>query len=276
MPLLTHTFALLCRVPGLRKFLWKNWYQFLAGFDPKHRWTFMNYGYEALDKPLAITLESQDEADRYSIQLYHTVVAAISLNGQDVLEVGSGRGGGASYIQRYFKPQQTIGIDYSPKAIAFCHRIHQVAGLSFRQGDAEALSLPNESFDVVLNVESSHCYGKLQAFFSEVSRVLRPGGYFLHTDFRSNDQVVLWLDLLKASGLEILEQHEITSNVLAALQADNQRKMQLIKETVPTILVKSFQDFAGMKGSKVYEYFRTRELQYWRFVLRKKTHVNLK
>jgi len=269
MPLFANSFAALCKVPVLRKLLWKGWYQFLAGIDSKRPWTFMNYGYESLDKPLAIVLEPGDEADRYSIQLYHELVGMTPLADKDVLEVGSGRGGGASYIQRYFKPGKTVGVDYSEKAIAFCSRIHQVQGLTFRQGDAEALPFPDETFDVVLNVESSHCYGSLEAFFSEVRRILRPGGFFLHTDFRGNDQVEIWLKLLKNSNLEMIQQREITPNVLAALDADNQRKMQLIQETVPKVLVKSFLDFAGVKGSTVYEYFRTREMQYLQFVLRK-------
>ena len=269
MPLLANTFAALCRVPILRKFIWKGWYQFLAGIDSNRPWTFMNYGYESLDKPLAITLDPRDEADRYSIQLYHAVIGTTPLANKNVLEVGSGRGGGASYIQRYFKPGKTVGMDYSGRAVAFCSRIHQVPGRAFRQGDAEALPFPDETFDVVLNVESSHCYGSLEAFFSEVRRVLRPGGFFLHTDFRSNDRVEIWLKLLKDSGLEMIRQREITPNVMAALDADNQRKMQLIQETVPKVLVKSFLDFAGMKGSTVYEYFRTREMQYLQFVLKK-------
>ncbi len=229
----------------------------------------MNYGYESFDKPLAIPLESEDEADRYSIQLYHMVVGQTPLGGRDVLEVGSGRGGGASYIQRYFHPKSTTGLDYSEKAVAYCNRVHHVKGLSFRQGDAEALPFSEEAFDVVLNVESSHCYGNLAAFFSEVRRVLRPGGLFVHADFRSSDQVEPWIALLKDSGMGIVEQREITPNVLAALDADNQRKMQIIQESVPKALVKPFLDFAGMKGSSVYEYFRKREMQYMLFVMRK-------
>ena len=33
-------------------------------------------------------------------QLYHYVAAAVDLDGEKVLEVGSGRGGGASYVAR--------------------------------------------------------------------------------------------------------------------------------------------------------------------------------
>ncbi len=269
MPLVSNAFASLCRIPGLRKLLWKRLYQFLARMNTQQRWTFMNYGYEDLVQPLAIPLEPGDEGDRYSIQLYHVVIGATPLVDKDVLEVGSGRGGGASYIQRYFKPGKTTGVDFSANAIAFCNRTHPVPQLAFRQGDAENLPFPDETFDVVLNIESSHCYGNLTAFLSEVRRVLRPGGFFLYTDFRSSDKVSLWIEQLRNSGLELVEQRDITTHVLAALDADNQRKMRLIEEDIPKVLVKSFLDFAGMKGTPVYECFRKGEMQYLRFVLKK-------
>lgn len=51
-------------------------------------------------------------------------------------------------------------------------------------GDAEKLPLADASFDAVLNVESSHCYGNVETFFREAARVLRPDGRFLFADFR--------------------------------------------------------------------------------------------
>ena len=49
-------------------------------------------------------------------------------------------------------------------------------------GDAENLPFDDASFDVVTNLESSHTYPDIRAFLGQVRRVLRPGGWFLHTD----------------------------------------------------------------------------------------------
>ena len=46
----------------------------------------------------------------------------------------------------------------------------------FEVGDAEHLPFEDESFEVVTNMESSHTYPNLRAFFSEVRRVLAKGG----------------------------------------------------------------------------------------------------
>ena len=42
--------------------------------------------------------------------------------------------------------------------------------LSFVEGNAENLPFDDESFDLVYNVESSHCYGDMGAFIEQVHR----------------------------------------------------------------------------------------------------------
>ena len=82
------------RIPSVKRLLWRSWYEFLARFYRDRQWTFMNYGHRSPHgvPPLALTVE--DEADRSCIQLYQVVARAVDLTGREVLEVGSGRGGG--------------------------------------------------------------------------------------------------------------------------------------------------------------------------------------
>jgi ubiquinone/menaquinone biosynthesis C-methylase UbiE len=58
--------------------------------------------------------------------------------------------------------------------------------IEFIQGSAERLPFGDEDFDVVINIESSHTYGSVARFLSEVERVLRPGGYLLLADLRTS------------------------------------------------------------------------------------------
>jgi ubiquinone/menaquinone biosynthesis C-methylase UbiE len=257
------------RSPSLRRWLWKRWYQYLAGYRLPN-WSFMNYGFERtgeLDKWL--DLEAADEPDRYCIQLYHQVAAAIDLEGLDVLEVGSGRGGGASYVRRYLKPRSLTGADFSPKAVEFCRRTHTIDGLSFVVGDAESLPFEDASFDAVINVESSHCYGSLAAFFGQVKRVLRPGGHFLHADFCPPADADVVRRQLEETGLTMLEAEDITANVVRALELDNARKVALIESHTPRWLSKTFEQFAGVQGSEIYELLRSGALVYRRHRLQK-------
>ncbi|TMD66298.1 MAG: class I SAM-dependent methyltransferase [Chloroflexi bacterium] len=269
--MLTRIIDVACRIsPNLKRSLVRMWYQYLTVLDKEALVIFMNYGYVDLN-PDAVEIELRvvDEVDRYCIQLYHAVASAIELKGLDVLEVGCGRGGGASYIMRYLQPNFMIGVDISEKAVAFCNRYHAVEGLSFCEGDAESLPFDENTFDVIVNVESSLCYGSMERFLREVFRVLRPNGYFLFTDFRSKDEIDVLRKQLMNSGLEVLKEESITPNVLKALDCDNTRKLGIIYRNVPRIMRKHVQHFAGIKGTKTYEAFRMGDTDYRSFILHK-------
>ena len=153
---------------------------------------FLNWAYEE-DPPLALPLQATDEPSRYPIQLYHaTATQAGELAGKRVLEVGCGRGGGASYVTRALRPASYVGLDLNKAGIEFCHRRHQLPGLEFVHGHAENLPFSQESFDAVINIESSHCYPHFDRFLSEVARVLRPGGIFLYADVRPRSECDRW------------------------------------------------------------------------------------
>jgi ubiquinone/menaquinone biosynthesis C-methylase UbiE len=162
-----------------------------------------------------------------------------------------------------------IGVDFSAKAVDFCNRYHARPGLMFVPGDSEALPFDDASFDVVLNVESSHCYTSMERFLGEVARVLRPGGHFLFTDHRSEDKIGQLRAQLSATGLQVLRDQSITPNVVRALDLDNERKLRLIEQHAPRMIRKRFERFAAVKGSQLYELFRTGALDYRSFVLRK-------
>ena len=256
--------------PRFKRYVWRKWYQFLAGQHQREDWAFMNYGYAPLDpeaeKP---ALDDVDEAHRNCIQLYHHVAGAVDLRELDVLEVGSGRGGGSYYIKRYLKPRTMLGVDFSEKAVAFSNKNWSVEGLSFMTGDAECLPFKDDSFDAVVNVESSHCYGSVDAFLAQVKRVLKQGGYLLYADLRGKENVDILYEQLGRCGLTVLKETNIAPNVVEALNQDHERRMKLIRESKFSVLAKLFKQFAGVKGSRVYEGFRTGRMTYLSFVLQK-------
>ncbi len=268
--MLTRFFAWLLSFGVIKKVLWRRWYDYLAGYKQVTDWTCMNYGYAGLPEAKTVAVPTALEPERWCLQLYHHVASATDLGGARVLEVGSGRGGGAAFLKEALQPASYVGVDYSDKAVALCReRYPAIQGLSFQQGDAEQLPCESASFDAVINVESSHCYPNFPKFLSEVHRVLKAGGYFLYADFRDELELGNWRTQLRASGLEIVREINITPNVLAALDIDDTRKQTLIQKLIPKWLLKSFQDFAGTKGSVVYRNFAHGQMQYYSFVLRK-------
>lgn len=207
------------------KYLQKYVYPYLTRRYGARDVLFINYGYEE-DPPMAITLDDADEPNRYSIQLYHRVATQVDLAGKDVLEVGCGHGGGASYLLRNLSPASYTGLDLNAAGIDFCQRRHPLTNLTFVQGDAEDLPFPDESFDVLLNVESSIHYRSFPRFLAEVTRVLRPGGHFLYTDGRTASDARAWEDDLDHTSMRMVSRRDINPEVLLALEKNGSRENQ--------------------------------------------------
>lgn len=261
-------FVGLCEAsPKFKKLLWRQWYQYLARGYTKSDWKFMNYGFHK--EGFSVPLESDQEADRYSIQLYHYVAQPGQLQGKRVLEVGCGRGGGAEYVCRAFQPKQMTGVDFSSQAIDICRSQRAGQMLKFLQGDAEALPLEDQSIDVVINVESSHCYGSMDKFLAEVSRVLVPGGMFLMADLRQKKDLELLDQQLDRSGMVMVEREDITSSIVRSIVLDDERKRAFIERLVSRRVLNSFREFAGVRHSTIARLLATKGIVYQRFVMQK-------
>ncbi len=254
----------------LRKPLWQWWHKTMNKYDGENAANFMNYGYEKLNGDPKLVLKEEDEASRYCTQLYDHVVNRAELKGKKVLEVGSGRGGGASYITRYYKPESYTGMDITPSSIDFCNEYYnEVDGLDFKAGNAEKLPFEDNSFDFVVNVESARCYSDMQAFFNEVFRVLKPNGKLLIADMIYPNEIEDFHKRFTNAGFKIQHETDISRNVVLALEKDSARRENLIDTKAPKFLRGSFKTFAGTVGTSRYNNFANGIFQYWSFVLKK-------
>lgn len=256
--------------PAPRKWLRRQWFEQLSRFDTGADLLFLNHGYAFEEESDgALVLDPRDEPNRYPIQLYHVLTRPVALEGLELLEVGCGRGGGADWLARTQRPRRLVATDCTRSAIRFCRRSYRVPGLCFEVADAHALPFADESFDVVLNLESSLLYDDVPRFFGEVRRVLRPGGRFLFADYRKRARLPRLREQLAASGLEQLEEEEITSRVVASMLRDSDRKRDLIARHAPRPLRTSFERFAGVRGEGDAELrdFETGARRYLRWVL---------
>lgn len=254
------------RVKGRLSRWWYRYVNNVVRNDPAV--CFLNYGYAPVNGE-TLTLHPADEHDRIYIQLYHRVASSIELAGRDALEVSCGRGGGARYVKQYLRPRTLCGLDRAANAVAFCRSRHAADGLHFTAGDAQRLPFASGSFDAVINVEASHDYPDIDAFFNEVQRVLRPGGHFLYADFRAAAACPRWREQIDASGLRVVEEEDITSNVLKGLELNTGRTNDLIARFAPRMLRPLFRQFAGVEGSLIYERFADGRSRYIRYLLRK-------
>jgi SAM-dependent methyltransferase len=243
--------------PGTR-----DYYDRAAGSVPQ--FTVLNYGFSSNPEDSVI---ARSEPEFYCLRLYEHTVRDTPLADRDVLEVSCGRGGGASFITRTFKPRRYLGVDLSHENVRLANERSAVSGLTFTIGDAERLDVPEESFDVVINIEASHLYDDRARSFVEAWRVLRPGGFLCYTDgcWADDDCTP---DLL-AAGFELLERREITSNVIQALRKDNARRTALFDAMTDRDLREEYKHWGGVVGYRAYNRFEAGQTRYFSHRLRK-------
>jgi ubiquinone/menaquinone biosynthesis C-methylase UbiE len=121
-----------------------------------------------------------------------TAIAALQ-PGEVVLDLGSGGGIDCFLAARQVGPEgKVIGLDMTPDMIKLARRNAKKIGatnVDFRYGEMEEIPLPGASVDVAI----SNCVINLSpdkdAVFSEVSRVLRPGGRMSVSDIVLNGEL---------------------------------------------------------------------------------------
>jgi ubiquinone/menaquinone biosynthesis C-methylase UbiE len=92
--------------------------------------------------------------------------------GGDVLDVGCGTGYGTAYLAK--TANSVIGIDLSRAAIRLATQRYPAH--LFRVMDAQQLSFPNESFDLIVSTENFEHLADQAHHLRELRRVLRPNG----------------------------------------------------------------------------------------------------
>jgi SAM-dependent methyltransferase len=256
--------------PRLRPAGWGYLYNWLAKKDETGQLIFMNYGY--LEGDDLLPLQPEDEAFRSSIQLYQRVVRGIDIKNKNLLEVGSGRGGGGDFYLRYHSPCFYTGVDLSKKAIERCVQRFKYSNAKWLRGSADALPVASGEFDIVINVESSHSYPSISNFLSEVYRALRPGGCFAYCDLLVDEGIGSMKEFESASraaGLLLIEKEIITAGVLRALDRITQLREKQIKDEVPRLFHPILRDFSGVKNSLVYNLLKQGKIKYICYMMRK-------
>lgn len=255
----------------VRKFpkslFFKVWYTYVSKVDKNAEVTFMNYGYSKDHQ--TIELKEKDKINRYSSQLYHYVAEGIDIQGKDILEIGCGRGGGLSYINRYMSPKSAVGLDLNKTSIEFCKKHYSDENIRFIRGNAERLHFRENTFDVVINVESSHRYLQIENFLKEAYRVLKPGGFLLFADFRPDNELELLDNQLKCARFIPLKNEIITTNVLEALKLTSTERQILVRKLTPRMLHRMGDMFATTKGTPTFNKLANHQFEYLFYMLMK-------
>lgn len=251
----------------------KYFYNYLHSHKAIRHIRVSNYGYAPIDEEIA----NYDSDHQHGLQLYKELVKNHSgymvTEYCSMVEVGCGKGAGAEFLIRKFKPVSYKGFDYSEQAIKFCNDYYTPTdNISFMCANAHNLPLGEESTDVVINVESSHIYKNIDGFFNEVRRILKPGGRLLITDYRnlSRNPIEGLEKKISEIGFEFEDKRIITKQVYEACTRDSERRKNIIDKHSPWFLRKYFGHYAMLNGSKKSAMLANGEFVYFIYHLKKK------
>jgi len=228
---------------------------------------FLNYGYVPNEEPsFAPVPLPAEQLNRGSIRLVLELVGDLPLRPDAaVLDVGCGRGGTVWVFRELLKVGPVRAVDLSPAAVASNSSRCPWPDTHFLASDAESLPFAADRFDVVTNVESSHCYPNIESFYREVRRVLKPGGHFLYTDLLETKRLKEYEGQLSDLGFHMEHRRDITSNVLLSCSETAAGKARAFSAKNDKELMGSF---LGAADSPSFEAMRlgVRKYMLYRFV----------
>ena len=131
--------------------------------------------------------EYEDAFARLTSQAIGPLLDAVGLRtGVRLLDVATGPGYVAAAAAA--RGAQVTGIDFSAPMVARARQLNPA--VEFQEGDAEALSFSDGSFDAaVMNFGILHL-ARPESAMSEVARVLKPGGRFAFTAWAKPEEAV--------------------------------------------------------------------------------------
>lgn len=122
----------------------------------------------------------------------------------DVLDLGCGTGRLLDRLAEQFPTLRGTGFDLSAEMIHQARNYNRHhPRLIYLQGNATALPFSDQQFDAVFNTLSFLHYPQPEQVFSEVSRVLKPGGRFYLVDLTARWQRIPRIGGLAANQIRL-------------------------------------------------------------------------
>jgi len=231
-----------------RQWFWFSFYEWVSAVGNGVPFYCMNWGFAQADPdstPAEDILQptfpfASSQPPQY--RLYHYMCSLLPKHAMkpetQLLEISSGRGGGLCYLSHVFNLKSVVGVDWTLNNLNVAKTVatasdRQVKWVHSGYKDLMAQGLQPASFDVILNVEASHCYDDFDAFLDIALSLLRPGGHLLWTDFRPKDQMRALLALIHRrvdlGKFETVRDEDISRNVMAGMTASRDHNMKFIQ-----------------------------------------------
>ena len=137
----------------------------------------------------------------------------LSIQPDDViLDVGCG--GGININRMAPQAKKVYGVDYSIQSVNLSREVNQdyisQGKVEILEGNVQSLPFPDNTFDIVTAFETIYFWPGLEKCFTEVKRVLKPGGIFLiGTESNGSDNIAMKISE-KLINMTVYNDEEVT------------------------------------------------------------------
>ncbi len=158
--------------------------------------------------------------------------------GETILDLGCGNGLLALELSRAVgSTGRVLGIDNSQDMLSAAHKTcHDRSNVTFKEENAFALSLPNDSVDKYVSIQVYEYFDDLETPLKEAQRVVKPGGRIVIGD--AHWDMVSWYsdDPNRMSHVLELWDHHLADRCVPAKLPSLMKKIGLEFETIsPTV-----------------------------------------
>jgi len=239
-------------------YTWKEveaWYDNHNAFLGRDNYyNYLNHGYY----PPYKNLFDYHKIYKHQASLYLHLFDDIDTKNKSLLEVGCGRGGGINLLSKMYDFKNIEACDLTESSINHCQKYAN--DIKFKVASAENLDYEHDQFDIVINVESSHCYNYLDLFFSKVQKILKSGGVFLYTDI-FDPQNITYVEQRLSLCFKNVKKEDITNNVMQACEHDIEHFDKVLAARESNDDIKKFHTDLSREKAKHYKerkYFYTK------------------
>lgn len=189
------------------------------------------------------------------------------LNEKNVLEVGCRKGETLHNLSRIFPKSQLYGLDM------YLEEIIEANGKKSTEhyicGDVYNFPIQNESFDVILCMNSLPSYHEPLTYFSECKRVLKSQGILMMADMFHFDQVNKIKNFCEVNHMKIINFKDISKNVMNYIKIQKKKAVLNCMEQGVSTDNKIHREDCDLEA-KFYEKLKEERLQYCYILCEKK------
>ncbi|MCF8331158.1 MAG: class I SAM-dependent methyltransferase [Bacteroidales bacterium] len=158
--------------------------------------TMLDGDYQMLHYPFKVN-ENESFSDAQNNLIEYCMSHLPEVSDKKVLDLGCGNGMVSFYLAQNHNVNTVVGVDvnHNNVTIANAEKIkRETPNVYFIIDDAQNLTqIEDDSFDILINIESAFHYPNKDQFMDEVHRVLKPGGQFIIADIVRTKKGNLWL-----------------------------------------------------------------------------------